>query len=63
MYVKEVILEVAGGWRRLYNEELQIFYVLLSIIMVTKIKEDETGGAYCPRWRRKKYITCFGWKT
>jgi hypothetical protein len=39
--------EVAGGWRRLHNEELHNLYSSpnTSIIRVIKIKENEVGGA------------------
>jgi hypothetical protein len=38
--------EVAGGWRRLHNEELHKLYASPDIVIrVTKI-EDEMGGAY-----------------
>jgi hypothetical protein len=35
--------EVAGDWRRLYNEELRNLYTLPNIS--DQIKEDEMGGA------------------
>jgi hypothetical protein len=35
--------EVAGGWRRLHNEELYKFHVSRNIFWIKKIK-DEIGG-------------------
>jgi hypothetical protein len=52
---------VAGGWRRLHNEELHDLCASLNIIKVIKIKEDEMGGA-CGTHEIRDY-TKFGWKT
>jgi hypothetical protein len=36
--------EVAGGWRRLHNEELHNLYAALNIVRGDQVKEDEMGG-------------------
>jgi hypothetical protein len=36
--------EVAGGWRRLHNEELHNLYVLLNIIRVVKSRKMRWVG-------------------
>jgi hypothetical protein len=35
--------EVAGGWRRLYNEELHNFYASPNIVMVMKLRSELDG--------------------
>jgi hypothetical protein len=41
-------VEVTGGWRKLYNEELHNLYFSSNI---TIIKEDQMGGACSVRGR------------
>jgi hypothetical protein len=36
---------VAGGWRRLHNEELHNLYLSSNVIRVNQIKRDEMDGA------------------
>jgi hypothetical protein len=40
--------EVAGGWRRLHNEELLNSYASSNPILGDQIKEDEMGGSCNP---------------
>jgi hypothetical protein len=50
--------EMAGGWRKLYNEKLHNLNASPNII-----KEDEIGGACSTHGRDEKYIQNFGGKT
>jgi hypothetical protein len=47
--------EVAGGWRRLHNEELHNLYASPNIIMVTKSKRIRWAG-HVARMREIKCI-------
>jgi hypothetical protein len=54
--------EVAGGWRRLHNEEFHNLYALLIIIRMIEIKEDEIDGACSTYGRGEKCVENFGRK-
>jgi hypothetical protein len=54
--------EVAGGCRRLHNEELHNLYASPSVFKSDKVTEDEMSGTYSTDERVKKRILCFGWK-
>jgi hypothetical protein len=41
--------EVAGGWRKLHNEELHKFVSVASCYLGDQIKEGKMGGAYSSR--------------
>jgi hypothetical protein len=43
--------EVAGGWKRLHNEELHNFYASSAIITVVKRQENGMGNS-CSMWER-----------
>jgi hypothetical protein len=47
--------EVAGGWRRLHNEELHILY-FTKYYSGDQIKEEEMGGSYSMHRRDEKCI-------
>jgi len=53
---------VAGGWRRLPNEELHDFYASPNIIS-NQIKEDEIDRACSTQGRSERWMQNFGWKT
>jgi hypothetical protein len=53
--------EVAGGWRRLHNEELHNLYA--SRNKGAQIREDEMGGACNTHGRHEKLTWNFGRKT
>jgi hypothetical protein len=46
--------EVAGGWRRLHNEELYKLYTSPNTVRVIKKKENEMGGACSTNGRDDK---------
>jgi hypothetical protein len=50
--------EVAGGWRRLHNEELHRSYASPNVIRV--VKEDGIGGAYSTHGRDNYIKILFG---
>jgi hypothetical protein len=54
--------EVAGGWRRLHNEELHNLYAPPNIIRVIKLRMMRWVG-YVARIGHDKFIQYFGWKT
>jgi hypothetical protein len=54
--------DVAGGWRRLHNEELRKLYPSPNIIRVIKSRRI-AWGACSTHGRDKKYIKYFAWKT
>jgi hypothetical protein len=54
--------EVAGGWRRLHNEELHNLYASSNIISVIKSKEDEMDRA-CSTHGTGKYGQHLGRET
>jgi hypothetical protein len=50
--------EVAGGWRRLHNEELHNLYVSSNIIRVLKSRRVKwTGHTECREEMRNSYKT------
>jgi hypothetical protein len=53
--------EMAGGWRKLYNEELHGLYSSPSIVRVIKA-EDEMGGACGAHGGGEGCIQHFGWE-
>jgi hypothetical protein len=53
--------EVAGGWRRLHNEELHNLYASPDIIKIIKV--NEMGGTCSTNGSDGKCIKNFGWKT
>jgi hypothetical protein len=54
--------EVAGGWRRLHNEELCNLYASRNTIRVIKSRRMRWGAcSMCGRCQ--KFIHCFGWNT
>jgi hypothetical protein len=53
--------EVAGGWRRLHNEELHNLYLSPKIIMV--IMEDAMCRICSTHGIHEKSLQYFGWKT
>jgi hypothetical protein len=55
---------VAGGWRRLHNEELHNLDASANIIKVMKARgEGEMGGVCGTRGRDDKCVRDFGGKT
>jgi hypothetical protein len=54
--------EVAGGWRRLHNEELHNLYAS-PVIRATKSRKMKIGGPCNTLGRGEKCIKYFGWKT
>jgi hypothetical protein len=50
---------VAGGWRRLHNEELQNLYGSPNIVSVDKIKENVMEGACSTDGRNEKCMKNF----
>jgi hypothetical protein len=54
--------KVAGGWRRLHNEELRNLYASSNIIRVFKVRRMRWEG-HVTRTRDEKCIQYFGWKT
>jgi hypothetical protein len=54
--------EVAGGWRKLHNEELHNLYSSLNITRVIEPMRRLTGHA-ARMVEVKKFIRYFGWKT
>jgi hypothetical protein len=54
--------EVAGGWRRLHNEELHNLYVSPNITRAIKSRRMNMGGAYNTHRRDEKCIQNFGRK-
>jgi len=51
--------EVAGGWRRLHNEELHSLYRSPDVVKMTKSKRDV---AYSAHGTDEKFIRDFGRK-
>jgi hypothetical protein len=56
-------VEVAGGWRRLHNEELHNFYTSPNIIRVIKSSRTRWAGHLARVVKMKKYIQNSGRKT
>jgi hypothetical protein len=54
--------EVAGGWRRLHNEELHNLYDSLNIILAIKSRKMKWMGA-CSTHGHEKCIKKYGRKT
>jgi hypothetical protein len=54
--------EMAGGWRRLHNEELRNFYASQNIIRVIKSRRMRYVG-YVVNVRVMRNAECFGKKT
>jgi len=52
---------VAGGWRRLNNEELHNLYISPNIIRMTKTRKIRWAG-YVAHGRDEKYVQNFGRK-
>jgi len=55
--------EVAGGWRRLHNEELRSLYAYPNIIRVIKWRRVRWAGHVARMVRYEKFIEYFGWET
>jgi len=55
--------EVAGGWRRLHNEELHNLNGSPDIIRVIKSRGMIMGGACNTHGRYEKCMRYFGWET
>jgi hypothetical protein len=55
--------EVTGGWRKLHNEELHNLYSSPAIIRMTKLKENEMGGACSSHFGDDKCILNIVWRT
>jgi hypothetical protein len=55
--------EVAGGRRRLHNEELHNLYASLNIIRVFKSRRIRRAGHVARTGEDEKCIRDFGWKT
>jgi hypothetical protein len=53
---------VAGGWRRLHNEELHNMYTSSNIVMVIKSRRMR-WAEHVARLRDEKLVYHFGWKT
>jgi hypothetical protein len=53
--------EVAGGWRRLHNEEFHNLYTSPNIVRVIRTRMRRAGHA--ARMRDQKCIQYFGWKS
>jgi hypothetical protein len=47
--------DVAGGWRRLHNEELCNLYASLNIIRVVKLRMKWVGHVVCMGEMRNEY--------
>jgi len=54
--------EVAGGWRRLQNEELHNLYTSTSVVRVIKSRIVMWAG-HAERRRDEKCTQNFGWKS
>jgi hypothetical protein len=52
--------EVAGGWRRLHNEELHDLYTSQNIMRVIKSRRIKMGGTCSTHGRDEKCIQYFG---
>jgi hypothetical protein len=55
--------EVAGGWKRLHNEELHNLYISPNITRVMKSRKIKWVGHIARMGELKKCIQYFGWKT
>jgi hypothetical protein len=51
--------EVAGGWRRLHNEELHNLYASPNVVMVIKLRGLRWAGHVA--WMGDRFIQCL-WK-
>jgi hypothetical protein len=54
--------EVAGGWRKLHNEELHGLYSSPSIVRVIKARRIRWAGHVARMGEMRKYIQHFGWE-
>jgi hypothetical protein len=55
--------EVAGGWRRLHNEELHNLYTSSYISGIIKLRRMRWGETCSTHGRGEKCLQYFGWKT
>jgi hypothetical protein len=55
--------EVAGGWKRLHNEELHNLHATQSTVTVVKSRSIRGDGVCSTHGRDKKFLQYFGWKT
>jgi hypothetical protein len=54
---------VAGGWRRVHNEELHNLYTSPNVIRVIKSRGMRIGGSCSMHGRDEKSVQNFGRKT
>jgi hypothetical protein len=54
---------VAGGWKRLHNEELHKMYVSTNIIRVIKLRRMKWAGYVARMGEMRNAIKYFGRKT
>jgi hypothetical protein len=55
--------EVAGGWRRLQNEELHNLYVSHNIVRAIKLRRMRWAGRVTRMVEMRNAIQYFGWRT